>query len=134
MKSALRRSEELGDDDIIEVMKPPVRSGTYAAVRPPPLPRRERPLPRFDSVSDGIPTGVSEITSALARLSDAASLPRLLRRRDEKKREPAEALILTFIEENMTVQAIVGMSPLGEESTLRLLAKLVVEGTITLVD
>jgi hypothetical protein len=138
MRSNVRRAEELGDDDIIEVLDPAHRSGTYSAVRPPPPPlpppRGEHGLPRLGSIPDGATTGVSDLVSMLARISDPGSLPRLKRPYVEVQREPAEALLITFIQDNMTVQAIVGMSPLGEESTLRILAKLVIEGTIILVD
>jgi hypothetical protein len=133
MKRTLRRAEELGDNDIIEVVKPtrvgsPSRSGTYAAVRPPPLPSRAL---RRDS---GPPTDVSDLMRLLARLSDPGSLPRLNVPMDIERREPAEALILTFVQANMTVEGIVGMSPLGEDSTLRHLANLLEEGAITLAD
>jgi hypothetical protein len=144
MKTALCKTEELGDDDIIEVVRPaPGRSGTYAAVRPPPLPSHDRGVPkrrsdereRHDSMPDGAPTGVSEMVGLLARLSDPGTLPRLTAPLlVGARREPAEALILNFVESNMTVQGIVGMSPLGEGPTLRVLAKLVLEGTVTLVD
>jgi hypothetical protein len=132
----IRRAEELGDDDIIEVVSPnPGRSGTYAAVRPPPLPARDHDLPRLGSIPDGTAaTGVSDLVGLLARVSDPGTLPRVVDANAHARRDPQEALILTLIESNMTVEGIVGMSPLGEESTLRVLAKLVQEGTITLDD
>ena len=138
--NALRKPEELRDDDIIEVIEPVPGSGFYPAA-PPPLPVRaaegaEPPaadlLPRVGSIPDGVETNVSTLVPELARLSDPSSMPRVAEDAPGGDMAPAEALIISLVESNMTVEHIVGVSPLTEEETLRVLSKLVGSGTITL--
>jgi hypothetical protein len=117
MTTTLRSAKELRKNDITEVH----RSGTYSAIRP----------PRGVAPSDA-PT---DMTDAMALLFFyAGSKTRLSAPLDLSGRDPAEALLLTFVQANMTVQVMVGMSPIGEENTLRILAKLLQQGTIALVD
>jgi hypothetical protein len=119
--------EELGDDDIIEVVSMREKSGTFAA-------SGDRPrTDQSDVPMDSEPTMVrSDIVSLLARLSKPGAVPSLTGPLDVNDREPVEAVILRFVAASKNVEAIVEESPLGEESTLRLLAKLAMEGTLKL--
>jgi hypothetical protein len=76
---------EITDADIVEVQPKP-RSGTYAAVRPPPVPGSLDPVVRvsLESLSDEeyamMDTALNDVTVALARLSmqnRSATIPRL---------------------------------------------------------
>jgi hypothetical protein len=135
-QNALRKpEEELSDDDIIEVIEPVPGSGMYPAA-PPPLPARAEEasaeeLPRMGSMTDGVATNVSDLVPELARLSDPLTMPRISADAPEGDVAPAEALIMSLVEANMTVEHIVGVSPLTEEETLRVLSKLVGKGSIT---
>jgi hypothetical protein len=91
------------------------------------VPCLAEPRDRVSSLTD-----VNQVVLELARLSDLSSVPKLKR---ELSREdhvsPPEAYIVSLIETSMTVQAILDVSPMGEEKTLRFLADLITGGFVT---
>jgi hypothetical protein len=132
---------EISDEDVIEVVSRPVppkqtRSGTYAVTRPRetarPLPPAHDELPRMDSVSDGVETSVSDLIGDLARLSDVTRTPMLRGIVEWNDLSPSDAWIVSIVSPGMTIETIMQMSPLGEEETLRALARLISSRTLTL--
>jgi hypothetical protein len=131
------RAEELGDDDILEVIEPPLRSGSYTAVRersPSPPPRVSQIRRMLDTIPEESPTGVSDLVTVLARLSRSSSVAKIHRPRADAHHVPAAEFILSLVEANMTVGAIANESPLGDERTMRVLADLITSGEITLLE
>src|SRR5262249_34950401 len=99
------------------------------AQTPPLLYRPERPRDR------GSMTDVSEIIPGLAQLSKLSNIPKLTRvlSGNDIATVP-EAYIVSLIETSMSVQAILDLSPMREEQTLRFLARLVASGLVTWAD
>jgi hypothetical protein len=78
-------------------------------------------------------TGVSDLIADLARLADPLCVPRLNRALSRNEvLSPPEAFVASLVDANMNMQAILDMSPLREDDTLRFLARLVEKGIITL--
>jgi hypothetical protein len=96
-----------------------------------PCARRHGSLPTFGSISDGVETSVSDVICDLARLSDPSSIPRLAGAIAWEDLDRSEAWAVSLVAAGMSVQAILEVSPLEEEQTLRLLANLVSARTIT---
>jgi len=88
--------------------------------------------PANDTVSDGNDTRISDIIGDLARLSDATSVPRLRGAVEWTDLAPSEAWLVSVVREGMPLAGIMQTSPLGEEETLRLLARLISARVITL--
>lgn len=94
-------------------------------------------IPRLDSFSDmresGMLTGVSDVVTDLARLSDVMSVPRVLPVGDvPRSLDPEESWMCSTVRLGMCVQGILDMSPLDEDETLRILARLVGLRVVTL--
>jgi hypothetical protein len=138
---------ELADDDIIETIPKP-RSGTYAlslprqAMRPPawtetppPLtaPPEAQDVPVLESRSDELDTNISDLIGELALLSDVTRVPKLLGAVERSELDPCEEWLVSVVSVRMSVAAIMGQSPLGEEETLRLLARMLKSRVITLL-
>jgi len=70
-------------------------------------------------------TDVSDIADDLARLSMPTSVPSLRGAIEWNDLTPAEAWIVSVVSAGFTVRAIVEVSPLSEEDTLTLLARLI---------
>jgi hypothetical protein len=87
-------------------------------------------LPVFGSIPDQ-PTGVSDVISELARLSDMRTVPRVGDSSGWADLDPEEAWMVDIVKLGMCVQAILDMSPLNDEETLSLLARLVSRRVIT---
>jgi hypothetical protein len=144
---------ELGDDDIIECT--PAVSGTYRTPSTPRAAVAEEPqtkeqaqtveeaeaqlaadlLPSLASKSipdDDGPTGVSDLITDLAGLSDGSNTPRLRGAVEWSDLGEAEAWLVSMVTAGFTIEALLQMSPLGEEATMRVLAKLITSRTITL--
>jgi hypothetical protein len=99
------------------------------------LPQPREEILRCASISDGVTghtTSISEVIVDLARLSDPNSVPRVRGELDSSERAPYEALLLAMIASQMSIAAIMQTSPLGDEETLRVLARLVSAQVITL--
>jgi hypothetical protein len=88
-------------------------------------------LPTLGSVPDGAETSVSTVVCDLARLSDPTSIPRLNGEIEWSRLDRSEAWAVSLVAAGMSVQAILAVSPLEDEPTLQLLAKLVSTRTIT---
>ncbi len=88
-------------------------------------------LPRFGSIPDYGATDVSEVVTDLARLADMSTVPRLVEDTSWAELDDAQAWMVDVVRLGMCVQAILDMSPLGEEETLRVLAALVGKGIVT---
>ncbi len=78
-------------------------------------------------------TGVSDVIVELARLSDTRRIPRLMRdlAHASSPLSQPEAFIASMVGTNLSIQAILDMSPMGEDETLRFLARLVTDRVIT---
>jgi hypothetical protein len=134
----IEKVEELGDEDILDVCAP---SGTYLKLpqtkppsKPPPIPKRGalRSLPRLDSISDGIETGVNDIVAELAGLSDSRRVPRL-KRAILGHLEPKEEFVVSLVQAKMSLHCIASVSPFSEEQTMGVLVNLVSAGLITVL-
>jgi hypothetical protein len=79
-------------------------------------------------------TGVSDVVAELARLSDPARIPRLNADVVGLTRglSQPEAFIASLVGTNLSIQAILDMSPMGEDETLRFLARLITDRVISL--
>ena len=95
-------------------------------------------VPRFGSIHDGgesgIRTDVSDVVTDLARLADVMSVPRMSAGATDVPRllAPAESWMCAIVQLGMCVQGILDMSPLEEDETLRILARLVGLRVVTL--
>lgn len=83
---------------------------------------------------DIIETHVSDVMGDLARLADGSGTPKLRGAIEWNDLEQAEAWAVSLITAGFTVAAIQQMSPLDEDATTELLAKLVTTRTITMSD
>ena len=118
------------------VTEAPPGSGWRAreAITPPPQSTsRSTSLPRLasDPEIDAI-TNLSEVVTELARLSDGSVVPELSRaitREDDLN--PEEAFITSLLGMNVSLEMILDMSPLAEDETVRVLARLVTRGLVT---
>jgi hypothetical protein len=81
-------------------------------------------LPTFGSISDA-ETNVSEVITDLARLSDLTSVPRVCDPHGLADLDEPAMWMVSVVRLGMCVQAILDMSPISEEETVRLLARLV---------
>ncbi len=136
-----RASEiEITDEDIIEVK--PSRSGTYPAVKVPPLRENADPVVRYslESITDDedvhIDTALNDVSVALARLSlddRGASMLRLLGAVEYGDLAPEEAWVVSLVVAGFDLQALIANSPRSEEDTLTLLGRLIEMRVITLV-
>jgi hypothetical protein len=89
-------------------------------------------LPRLGSLHDAAPdTSVSDIPGDLARVGDLASVPHALETARTMQLDPFESWMFNVVRLGMCVQGILDMSPLTEDETLLLLARLVGKGAIT---
>jgi hypothetical protein len=89
-------------------------------------------LPRFGSIPDGgMETSVSDVVSDLARIADMSTVPRLREPIGRSDLAPQETWMVNVVKLGMCVQGILDMSPLGDEETLRLLARLVSTRVVT---
>jgi hypothetical protein len=89
-------------------------------------------VPRLGSLHDAaIDTSVSDVPGDLARLADVASVPRALDAARGLTLDPFEAWMYSVVRLGMCVQGILDISPLSEDETLQLLARLVGKGAIT---
>jgi hypothetical protein len=130
----VRKVEQLGDDDILEVIDLPPGSGVRMRRRSQPAPPPIKPLPRLASMTDGVDTDVSDIVAELAALSNPTLHPRIkIPFPSPETLTAPQELILTLVDANMTIGAIVSVSPFGEEKTTNELGKLVSLGWITLL-
>jgi hypothetical protein len=78
-------------------------------------------------------TGVSSVVSELARLADRECVPRITRDlREAATPSQPEALVVSLLGDDVTLGAILEMSPLKEDDTLRFLARLVTDGFVAL--
>ena len=95
------------------------------------------PVPRLGSFHDtALDTSVSGVVADLARLSDLRSVPRPAPGHTPSARlalqlDPFELWMFNVVSLGMCVQAIVDISPLSEDDTLVLLARLVGKGIVT---
>ena len=132
----------LDDGDIIAVA-PIARSGTFAAVRPPPQSSRDvetlpPPPPEAEEAEtpeDELPTeriGVNDVIADLARLSDPMSVPRIRGAIDRATLDEAERWLLALVEARFTVRAILSMGPMNDEAALGILAKMITQRKISL--
>jgi hypothetical protein len=131
----------LGDEDIIESV--PIapsnfpRSRTHSAVVPRlgnlrRLPRLNA-IPRLDGLPEMVePTKISDVAEGLAGLSDPFAYPRLLQLAPVAELVGHEAVVASLVEANMNVESILRMSPMSDDETLRILARLVANDVITL--
>lgn len=90
-------------------------------------------LPRFGSFADAAEaaTSVSTVVADLARLADMSTVPRVLDHAGWAELTPQQQWMASVVRLGMCVQAILDMSPLAEEETLRLLATLVSKRVVT---
>ena len=79
---------------------------------------------------DSADTNVSDVVGDLARLADPTSTPRASQV-VSLTLEPAESWMLAVVRLGMCVQAILDISPLPEDETLRLLARLIGKRVVT---
>ena len=140
----LRRASEveITDEDIIEV-KPKPRSGTYAAVQPPPVPTESSdPIVRYslDSLTDDedahIDTALNDVNVSLARLAlddKSASALRLRGAIEWNDLSPEHAWVVSLAMAGFDLQAVIANSPRSEEDTLTLLGRLIELRIIALV-
>jgi hypothetical protein len=77
-----------------------------------------------------IETHVSDVMGDLARLADGSGTPRLRGAIEWNELDQSEAWAVSLVAAGFTVQAIQEMSPLDEDSTTELLAKLITSRTI----
>jgi hypothetical protein len=87
-------------------------------------------LPMFGSIPD-VETGVSDVIANLARVSDMASIPKPCDSIEWANLDPEESWMVDIVKLGMCVQAILDMSPLTDEETLGLLARLVSRRIVT---
>jgi hypothetical protein len=77
-------------------------------------------------------TDVSAIVPELAQLSNLSNVPKLKRQLSAGDVASApEAYIVSLIENAMSLQAILDVSPMKEEQTLHFLARLITSGLVT---
>jgi len=120
--------------EVTSVFEAEPKSGIRRGLR---VARRVRVLPllgpRGERASVTSETDVNSIVTELARLSVDGSVPSLRRplTRDEKL-TPPEAYIVSLMDGGMSVRAILDVSPMLEDETLRFLANLVTNGLVTL--
>ena len=90
-------------------------------------------LPRFGSFPDmaEAATSVSTVVADLARLADMTTVPRVIDNAAWAELTPQQRWMASVVKLGMCVQAILDMSPLAEEETLRLLATLVSKRIVT---
>lgn len=81
---------------------------------------------------DIVETHVSDVVFDLARLTQGSTKPRLRGAVEWNELASDEAWLVSLVTSGFTVDAIQAMSPLDEETTTELLAKLVTSRTITL--
>lgn len=79
---------------------------------------------------DIIETHVSDVMGDLARLADGSGTPRLRGAVEWNELDESEAWAVSLVAAGFTVQAIQAMSPLEEDRTTELLAKLITSRTI----
>lgn len=79
---------------------------------------------------DIIETDVSDVVGDLARLADGSGTPRLRGAVEWNELDESEAWAVSLVSAGFTVQAIHQMSPLDEDATTELLAKLITSRTI----
>jgi hypothetical protein len=94
-------------------------------------------IPRFGSIHDGRDsashTDVSDVVADLARLHEFMSVPRVLAASEcPRALDSAESWMFSIVQLGMCVQGILDMSPLEEDETLRILARLVGLRVVTL--
>jgi hypothetical protein len=87
-------------------------------------------IPRLDSMSDtretASHTGVSDVVGDLARLANVMSVPRIVDVTGGRvSLDPSESWMLSIVRLGMCVQGILDMSPLEDDETLHILARLV---------
>jgi hypothetical protein len=97
-------------------------------------------LPRLGSIHDidvecetNVSTSVSEVPTNLAPVADTTSVPRPAPTNDSASPalDPFEAWMFSVVRLGMCVQGIIDISPLSEDETLTLLARLVSKGLVT---
>jgi hypothetical protein len=79
---------------------------------------------------DIIETHVSDVMGDLAKLADGTGTPRLRGAIEWNELSETEAWAVSLVAQGFTLQAIQQMSPLDEDATTELLAKLVTTRTI----
>jgi hypothetical protein len=80
-------------------------------------------------------TDVNPIVPELAPLSNLSNVPKLKRKLSAGDVASApEAYIVSLIENSMSLQAILDVSPMKEEQTLHFLARLITSGLVTWAD
>ena len=140
-----RASEiEITEADIIEVQPKP-RSGTYAAVKPPPVPappESSDPIVRYslDSLTDDedihIDTALNDVNVSLARLGledKSSSALRLRGAVEWNDLSPEAAWVVSLAMAGFDLRAVIADSPRSEEDTLTLLGRLIEMRIIMLV-
>jgi hypothetical protein len=126
---------EIRDDDILEV-RSAAASGTYAASAAPPTaaaaptdrppaPTDRPPAPTDRPADDDGDTLVSTVVGQIARLSHETSIPRIVGAVEWGNLEPFEEWILSLVRSGYSTQAILTMSPIIEDETLAVLARLI---------
>jgi hypothetical protein len=88
-------------------------------------------LPRFGSIPDHGTTEVNEVVTDLARLANMSTVPRLVEPIEWADLDATQSWMVDVVKLGMCVQAILDMSPVGDEETLRVLAALVGKGVVT---
>ena len=94
-------------------------------------------IARLDSISDaresGIHTDVSDVVADLALLANGMSVPRIMSPlKLARELDPEELWMCRMVRVGMCVQGILDLSPLDEDETLRILARLVGLRVVTL--
>jgi hypothetical protein len=79
---------------------------------------------------DIIETHVSDVMGDLAKLADGTGTPRLRGAVEWNELSETEAWAVSLVAQGFTLEAIQRMSPLDEDATTELLAKLVTTRTI----
>jgi hypothetical protein len=122
------------EDEVTAVMEPAARS-TARPILDRTIPKKP-PLPSVvDSRTRDSVTEENEIVPELAHLSNFWNIPKLKRPLSRSDvASPSEAYVVSLIETSMSVQAILDVSPMGEEQTLRFLADLITSGVVTWAD
>jgi hypothetical protein len=92
-------------------------------------------LPRLGSAPElegQTATVQGQVVSDLARLSDRSSVPRLVRPSsfDPSARSDDESYLVALVGTKIDIDTLLRMSPLSEDDTLRLLARLITDGVI----
>jgi hypothetical protein len=131
-KASRGARKHLGEREFLDLFEPEPTSSTRPIIFAAAAQKPSMPDCADESSARGSMTDVSEIVPELAQLSNPSNVPKLKRQLSDGDVVSApEAYIVSLIESSMSLQAILDVSPMKEDQTLRFLARLITSGLVT---